>query len=88
MNERRRSVRKRSRLRGRLYFNDGRDLLLCRIHDISYEGARIDLFKPVEIPDVIKLYIPAKKRLMQGNVRWRHGNKVGVAFSDFVPHTA
>jgi hypothetical protein len=54
-----------------IYFNDGRKSLGCRIRDLSHEGARIDPVKPIKIPDVIKLYIPARKRVMQGNVRWR-----------------
>jgi hypothetical protein len=40
--------------------------LRCRalIHDISYEGARIVIFDPVEIPNKIKLCIPEKNRIM------------------------
>ena len=46
------------------------------------EGARIDLLDhPVDIPDAIDLYIPQKQRMMHASVRWRHGNRIGVALS-------
>jgi len=82
--ERRRSPRKTTQLRGRVYLA-GRDYLRCVVRDISYEGARLDLDDPVEILEVIKLYIPTKNQVAYGNVRWRHGNKVGIAFSKIVP---
>ena len=85
MNERRRSVRQRSRLRGRVYFNQGGSLP-CLIRDISYEGARIELLNSIDIPDTIDLHIPTKNRMMRASVRWRHGNRVGVAFSQIVRH--
>ena len=43
-----RSERQRSRLRGRVYFNQGGSLP-CRIRDISYEGARIELLDSIDI---------------------------------------
>ena len=64
MDERRRSERQRSLLRGRVYFNNGRCSLDCLIRDISYEGARIVFSDPVSIPDVIRLAIPKQNRMM------------------------
>ena len=83
MKERRRSVRQNCRLNGRIHFNDGRKSksLPCTIRDISYEGARIELSDATDIPDAIDLYIPQKHRILHASVRWRHGNRVGVAFT-------
>jgi hypothetical protein len=81
MDERRRSARQNCRLRGRVYFNNGRRSRRCSIRDISYEGARIDLTDLIGIPDVIDLYIPQKHRLLHASVRWRHGKRIGVRFS-------
>ena len=78
MQERRLSVREKCHLRGRVYFSDGRKSRRCLIRDISYEGARIDLFDPIDIPEEIKLYVPAKKRIMRATVQWRHGKRIGV----------
>ena len=77
MDERRRSERQRSFLRGRVYFNNGRCSLDCLIRDISYEGARIVFSDPLSIPDVIRLAIPKKNRMMDANVRWRRGLQWG-----------
>ena len=88
MPERRRSLRQNSKLRGRIYFKDGRTSVSCVIHDISYEGARIVIFDPVDIPNEIKLCIPEKNRIMRANVRWRHDKKIGLAFSESEPHVA
>ncbi len=82
MPERRRSLRQNGKLRGRIYFKDGRTSVSCLIHDISYEGARIVIFDPVDIPNEIKLCIPEKNRIMRANVRWRHDKKIGLAFSE------
>jgi hypothetical protein len=78
MEERRRSIRQKCFLRGRVYFDGGRKSVDCLIRDISYyEGARIIFYDPVNIPDVVQLYIPDKKRTLSARVQWRHGNKVG-----------
>jgi hypothetical protein len=85
MDERRRSERQRSLLRGRVYFNNGRCSLDCLVRDISYEGARIAFSDPVNIPDVIRLAIPKQQRMMDATVRWRRGLTIGVAFTQLVP---
>jgi hypothetical protein len=53
----------------------------CLIRDISYEGARIVFTNRVKIPDAFLLTILEKKRMLHANVRWRHGNRIGVVFS-------
>jgi hypothetical protein len=87
MEERRRSIRQKCFLRGRVYFDGGRKSVDCLIHDISYyEGARIIFYDPVNIPDVVQLYIPDKKLTLPARVQWRHGNKVGLAFFHAASH--
>jgi PilZ domain len=81
MVERRRSVRQNCRLRGRIFFHDGRKSQPCSIRDISYEGARIDLVNSVDLPAAIDLYIPQRHQTMHASVRWRHGNRIGVSFA-------
>jgi len=85
MQERRRSPRHSCHLRGRIYFDNGRTSVSCLIQDISYEGARIAIFDSIEIPNKIKLCIPEKNRIVRANVRWRHANKIGLAFSEAQP---
>jgi hypothetical protein len=43
------------------------------------EGARIILTGPADIPNEIDLYIPKRKRIAHASVRWRHGDKLGLA---------
>jgi hypothetical protein len=82
MEDRRHLTRQPAFLHGVVYFNDGRGSLPCDIRDISYEGARIVISDPIEIPDEIELHIPDKHWLTHASVRWRHGNKFGLAFSE------
>ena len=81
MDGRRQSTRQKCLLRARVYFNDGRKSVSCVVRDISYEGARIIFSDPTDIPDEVQLYILGKKRLLYAQVRWRHANKIGLAFS-------
>ena len=85
MQERRRSPRHNCRLHGRIYFDDGRTSVSCRIQDISYENARISIFDPIDIPNEVKLCILEKNRMVRASVRWRHDNRIGLAFSEAQP---
>ena len=86
MQERRQLPRQSVRLGGRIYFNGGRPSVPCLIQDISYEGARIIILDPIDIPSEIKLCIPERNKIVHANVRWRHDNKIGLAFSEGEPH--
>jgi hypothetical protein len=61
MAERRRSVRKKSFLRGCVYFDKRRSAIDCLIRDISDQGARIIFSGATNFPDVVELYIPHKE---------------------------
>ena len=63
MQERRRSPRQTKCLRGRIFFNNGRKSLPCLIRDVAYEGARIIIANPADIPNEIDLYIPERRRI-------------------------
>lgn len=82
MGERRRSARQKSFLRGCVYFNKRRGAVDCLIRDISSEGARIIFSDTVNVPDVVELYIPQKEQTLRARVQWRHGDEVGLSFSD------
>jgi PilZ domain len=86
MQERRRSPRQTKCLRGRIYFNSGRQSVSCLIRDIAYEGARIIITKAAAIPNEIDLYIPKRKRITHASVRWRHGDSLGLALSEIGRH--
>ena len=68
MAERRRSVRKKSFLRGCVYFNKRRSAIDCLIRDISDQGARIIFSGTTNFPDVVELYIPHKEQTVRAHV--------------------
>jgi PilZ domain len=82
MAERRRSIRKKSFLRGCVHFNNRRNAFDCLIRDISAEGARIIFSETVSVPDLVELYIPQKEQTVRARVQWRHGDEIGLAFPD------
>ena len=52
--------------------------IACIVEDLSILGAK--LIVPDAIPDAFRLYIPDEDVTFEAEVRWRHGNKVGVEF--------
>jgi hypothetical protein len=80
MAERRRSVRKKSFLRGCVYFDKRRSAVDCLIRDLSDEGARIIFSGTTNFPDVVELHIPHKEETIRAHVKWRRGDEVGLAF--------
>ena len=79
--ERRRVARQKSFLRGMIYFNNRRNVVDCLIRDISPYGARLIFSDAVTTPDQLDVYIPQKEQTLRGQVIWRHGQEVGVAFA-------
>jgi len=82
MGERRKSQRHKSFLRGCVYFNKRRSAVDCLIRDISDEGARIIFSDAVNVPDVVEIYIPQKEQTLRAYVQWRHGDEIGLSFSE------
>jgi hypothetical protein len=79
--ERRKVSRQKSFLRGMVYFNNRRSVLDCLIRDISPHGARLIFSDSLAVPDALDLYIPQKDQTLRVHVIWRHGQDLGVAFS-------
>ena len=82
MSERRRHTRKKSFLRGCIYFNNRRSAADCLVRDISDAGARLIFSGAVSVPDFVDLYIPQKEQTLRAHVEWRRGDEMGVTFAD------
>jgi hypothetical protein len=82
MAERRRSVRQKSFLKGRVYFNKGRESADCLVRDLTNQGARIIFSDSINIPALIDLHIPQKDYNVRARVIWRQGVEIGLAFPD------
>ena len=81
MSERRKTTRRKSLLRGRIYYNNHRNSVDCTIRDISGEGARLIFSDAVTVPDVMDVYIPQKEQTLRAHAHWRHGRELGVTFA-------
>ena len=81
MSERRGLTRRKSFLRGCIYFNNRRSAVDCLVRDVSQTGARLIFSDTVSVPDVVDLHIPQKDRMLRAYVQWRHGEELGVAFA-------
>jgi hypothetical protein len=80
MNERRITPRKRSFLKGTVYFNNRMSSIDCVVRDFSDGGARLEFTTIVTLPDSIELYIPTRDQTLQAQVRWRKDTEVGIGF--------
>jgi PilZ domain len=81
MNERRVSRRRKSFLRGFVYFDKRRSKMACLVRDLSDDGARIVLSQTIPIPDVIELQIPQREEMASARVQWRRADEIGLAFA-------
>jgi hypothetical protein len=82
MDERRKATRKKSFLKGTVYFNHRHSSIECTIRDLSDYGARLEFPAPVTLPDPVELEIPTREQTLQARVRWRKNNEVGVSFEE------
>ncbi len=80
MSERRTSVRHKSLLRGRIYFNNRQSVVDCLVREMSGGGAKLIFADTASIPDKIDLYIPQKEQTLHARVCWRSDEEVGIAF--------
>jgi hypothetical protein len=78
----RQSPRRKSFLRGRIYFNNGHGVIDCLIRDMSEHGARLSFSDFVSIPDNFELHIPQTMQTLRAAAQWRRGIYVGVVFVD------
>jgi hypothetical protein len=80
MSERRHAGRRKSFLRGLVYFDNKNGGLNCIVRDLSNDGARIIFSENVTLPDVIDLHIVQKKKTLRARVTWRRGSEIGLGF--------
>ena len=82
MDERRRSSRLKSFIKGTLRFENGRSCVDCLVRDLSDDGARLKLSAIVPTPDVLDLHMPSKDETRRIRIRWRRADELGVEFVD------
>ena len=78
--ERRKAQRLRSLLGGRVSFNQSHSTLDCVVRNLSDDGALLLVSDAVALPNAFDLEIARKQRSYTARIRWRDGERVGVAF--------
>jgi hypothetical protein len=80
MGERRQAGRRKSFLRGLVYFDNKHGALSCLVRDLSDEGARIIFSENVTVPETFDLHILQKNQTLRARVTWRRGDEIGLGF--------
>jgi hypothetical protein len=79
MIEKRAAPRHRVLKHGTLAFRDGGGIE-CTVRNISSNGARLDIFNPVGLPDTFTLVIETDNFMRRCHAVWSSEQRVGVAF--------
>ena len=72
--------RQRLFIAGKLTYGGGAISVECTVRDLSSHGARLMVDPGVTLPSKMRLDVPARKIAEDVEVRWRHGDVVGVSF--------
>jgi hypothetical protein len=81
MGERRHAGRRKSFLRGLVYFDNKHGALSCLVRDLSDKGARIIFSENVTVPETFDLHILQKNQTLRAKVTWRRGDEIGLGFA-------
>ena len=80
--ERRKWPRKKTFLKGTVYYNHRLSSVECTIRDFTDYGARLQFTAPVSLPDVVELDIPSRDQSVRAHIRWRKDDEVGVGLDE------
>ena len=79
--ERRREVRLRSYLGGRITFNQRFSTMDCLVRNISDRGAKIVLSGQEALPDCFELEIIKRGARLQARIEWQRQGEIGLSFA-------
>ncbi len=80
--ERRKWPRKKSFLKGTVFYNHRHSSIECTIRDFTDYGARLQFASPVTLPDTVELEIPSREQTLNVHIRWRKDDEVGVSLDE------
>ena len=63
----------------KVVFNNGKSVLVCRVRDLSSDGARLEFPPRQALPDSFELHVTGQP-VRQCERRWVRNNIVGVRF--------
>jgi hypothetical protein len=85
MKDRRRLVRHKMFIKGRIFFNNGLSSMDCIVRDLTEGGSRLEVSEAVALPDVFELYLPNKDEYFHAKVAWRKANSLGISWASEQP---
>ena len=80
MQDRRALARQEVDFNGKLIFVDAARIVDCSVMDMTEDGARVELFSALEIPDRVYLWERQTNTVFECAVRWRKPGAIGVSF--------
>ena len=80
MTVKRAADRQRLFIAGKLTYGGGAVSVECTVRDLSPHGARLMVDPGATLPTKMRLDVPARKIVEDVEMRWRHGDVVGVEF--------
>jgi hypothetical protein len=81
MDDRRSFLRQRVLREGRLVFNAGSSVINCIIRELGPSGAKPRVPAPTCLPRKVGLMCLTSELLYPAEIRWRHGDDLGVMFT-------
>lgn len=80
MDEKRTLRRRRVLKTGRIILAGHRSELDCAVHDLTEDGASLEVASPIGIPDRFDLMVGDERTPRPCHVRWRSARRIGVDF--------
>jgi hypothetical protein len=80
MVERRKAVRTRTLLGGRIAFNNCASTMDCEVRNLSSSGAKVTFTNTAVVPNQFDLKIARKEQSFRARMVWRAPNEAGIAF--------
>jgi hypothetical protein len=82
MKDRRALARQKVNFNAKLIFVDAARVLDCNVVDMTIDGARLELFAALELPEQIYLWERRANAVFECTVIWRMPECAGVRFAD------
>ena len=79
MEEHRKEPRQRT-LKAAQIIVDGKSVIVCKVLNLTYKGASLEVGSFAGIPGMFELSIPVDHLTRKCRVRWRKSNQIGICF--------
>ncbi len=88
MQDRRKTIRRRTYLGGQIAFNQRSSLMDCLVRNISGNGAKLVFTNTGAVPQEFDLSVHQTARTFRARIIWRRAEEAGVAFLEPRPESA